>query len=152
MKRLLFLLAIPLAAQTLPNWFGAGTSYDSSQSPHYSSWAAAAFPVSNQAQLYSFTGWQLVWVAGKLTTSTTTGLSTTLKTIKGKSETFTLNALGTGGVSTGAVTTSAFSLGGGGWFTMKNGLTLEVMALQSKTGPAIRPQVLAGLGYSWGGK
>jgi hypothetical protein len=149
---LCFLMKIPnsLGAQSLPNWFGLGTSYDSSQSPHYSTWAAAAFPVSNQAQLYSFTAWQLVFVNKKLTTSTTTGLSTTLKTIKGKSATFELNALGTGGVSTGTITTSAFSLGGGAWIFWPNGFTVEVMGVQSKNANAVRPQVLAGFGYTWG--
>ena len=149
---LILWISAPLIAQQLPNWFGLGSSYDSSQSPHYSSWAAAAFPVSNQAQLYSFTAWQLVFVDKKLTTSTTTGLSTTLKTIKRKSATFELNALGTGGVSTGTITTSAFSLGGGAWVFWPNGFTVEVMGVQSKNANAVRPQVLAGFGYSWGSK
>lgn len=151
-RSIILVLALPLSGQTLSNWFGAGSAYDSAQSPHYSSWAAFAVPMSNQAQLYSFTGWQLTFVNKKLVTATTTGLSTTLKTIKGKAGTFTLNALGTGGVSTGVITTSAFSLGGGGWFSLPNGFTVEVIAVQSKIATATRPQVLIGFGYTWRAK
>ncbi len=141
------LLALPACAQ-LPSWAGAGASYG----PHWSGWAALALPVSQTAQVYSFTMYQALPVTGKVPTlSTTTGAATILRTFSTKTHgTLYVLGLGTAGVSTtSSATTAAFSGGGGGVWRLPSGFTVELFAVQNKTGSGIAPNVLVGGGWTW---
>jgi hypothetical protein len=160
MKLLLTLAALAASmtcAQKLPSWAGAGASYDSSASPHYSAWGAIAIPVSTALGAYSFTVEQPLLVNGKLSTSVTTGIDDILKTLPMGAGVLTVHGIGTLGVattSTGAV--SAFAGGGGLMyeFTKKvwilsAGFTVEAFALQNKAGSSAKPSVLLGIGKTF---
>jgi hypothetical protein len=153
------LLSLTLAAQSpapaLPNFAGVGSIYSTTQSPKWSGWAALGLPVSQTGQVYSFTLYQAVPVTGKVvpTISTTTGLATIMRTFKASRGTLFIIALGTAGVSTSTTaTTGAFAGGGGAFFKMPSGLVLEVVGIQNKAAGSTSPEILAGLGFAWGGK
>ena len=151
MRISLFILSASLCmGQTkLPNWAGFGGEYSTSDSPHFSGWAALAVPVSQPAQIYSFSMYQGLIQQGKLVTSTTAGLGTILKTQQLGSATAYLIGVGTAGVANGTATTAAFS--GGGFLVVhfKRGWTLEAGGLQNKTGAGAKPNLLVGGGFTW---
>jgi len=151
MKYWLYLiLLLPLAAQTkqtLPNWVGAGGSYDSADSPKFSSWVAMALPVSTSQQVYSYSMYQILPVSGHVPTiSTTTGLATIIRQV-GR---VTILGLATAGVATtGTAAVGAFAGGGMGVYRFKSGFTLEAGAIVNKSGGAAKPQYLLGGGWTW---
>ena len=155
MRLLLLFASLSMAAQTkptLPNWAGAGAEYGSSDSPHFSGWAALALPVSTAAQAYSFTMYQAIPAAGHVPTiSTTTGVATILRTIPTKTHgAVYFLGLGTAGAAvTGTATTAAFAGGGGAVWHLPSGFTVEVFAIQNKAGAAAKPNVLLGGGWTW---
>jgi hypothetical protein len=142
----------PAPSSGLDNWAGVGSLYNSAYSPHYSGFAALALPVSSAAQAYSFTLYQAVPVAGKTPTiSTTTGVATILRTIKIQSSTLFLVGLATAGVATSSTaTTGAFAGGGGAFLRFATGFTCELVAIQNKAASSASPELLGGLGYTWG--
>ncbi len=150
------LLGVSCVAQSpapaLQNWAGVGSLYNSSYSPHYSGWAALALPVSTTAQAYSFTLYQAVPVSGKTPTiSTTTGVATILRTFKTSKGTLFIVGLATAGVSTSSsATTGAFAGGGGALWRWLSGLTAQVFGIQNKAANATGPELLGGLGFTWG--
>ena len=130
MKILMLLAGVPLLAQTakLPNWAGAGAMFSN---PGFTAVGAMAVPVVSSAQLYSFTLYQEGFAAGKLTTTTSTGLDECLKTFKVAGGTAMVHVILTFGVTTTTTsTTGTFPYGGGvtwaakGWapgaFVIKN--------------------------------
>ena len=139
-------------ASSLDNWAGAGPLYSSSYSPHYSGWAGLALPVSSTAQAYSFTLYQAVPAIGKVPTiSTTTGVATILRTIKIQDGAIYFIGLATAGVATSSTaTTGAFAGGGGAFLKFATGFTVELVALQNKAAASASPEILAGVGYTWG--
>jgi hypothetical protein len=142
----------PAQSSSLDNWAGAGSLYNSAYSPHYSGWAALALPVRTTAQAYNFTLYQAVPAKGKSPTiSTTTGAATILRTIKLKDGALYFVGLATAGaaVSTSA-TTGAFAGGGGAFLKWPSGLTVEVVAIQNKAAASASPEILVGVGYTWG--
>lgn len=138
----------------LPNWAGVGSIYNSSYSPHYSGWAALALPVSTTAQAYSFTLYQAVPAQGKTPTiSTTTGVATILRSFKTSRGTLYFLGLATAGVATSSTsTTGAFAGGGGALWRWLSGLTAQLFGIQNKAASGASPELLGGIGYTWGGK
>jgi hypothetical protein len=138
----------------LPNWAGVGSLYNSSYSPHYSGWAALALPVSTTAQAYSFTLYQAVPAVGKTPTiSTTTGIATILRQFKTAGGTLYFLGLGTVGAAVSSTaTTGAFAGGGGAVWRWASGLTAELFGIQNKAASSASPELLGGIGFTWGGK
>jgi hypothetical protein len=154
--RLILLLTFSALAwgQELPNWAGAGTQYGASDSPKWSGWAAMALPISQSQSVYSYTEYQAIPVKGKTPTiSTTTGLSTILRTIKIGTKTLYVMGLGTVGAAVSSTaTTGSFSGGGGAWLRWPSGFTAEVIMQQSKAAAPAKPDLAAGFGYTWPNK
>jgi len=150
-KLLPFLFLTLTAAAELPSWAGAGFEYQSA-SPHWSGWGAMAVPVSQTAQVYSFSLQQAIPIKGKVPTlSTTTGLAPIVRSFPTKAHgTLYVVGIGTAGVATTITSvTGAFAGGGGGLFKFPSGFTLEVFAIQNKAGGNAKPNVLAGGGWMW---
>jgi hypothetical protein len=124
--------------------------YASSNSPHFSGWAALALPVSQSAQAYSFTLYQAIPAGKSVTVSTTTGLGTILRTLPTKRGTLYLIGVATAGAATtSTATTGAFAGGGFAVFRFAHGLTIEIGGLQNKAGAAAKPNLLTGAGWTW---
>jgi hypothetical protein len=143
----------PAPSSSLDNWAGVGSIYNSSGSPRWSGYVALAVPVSAAAQVYSFSLDQWTFVDGKLVNSTTTGVATILREFKTRFGTLFVLGLGTAGVSTGSTsTTGAFAGGGGALWRWLSGLTAQLFGIQNKVANAVGPELLGGIGYTWGGK
>lgn len=135
------------AASKLPNWAGAGAMF---ADPGWTGWAALAIPVSTATRAYSFSLYQVIPQAGKLTTSTTTGLSAIIRTIDLKrAGTLTIHGLGTLGVATTSTATTGAFAGGGGAIWAFKGFTFETFFIQNKSGASAKPEILTGFGRYW---
>jgi hypothetical protein len=140
------------ASAPLQNWAGLGTQYGTSDSPHFSGWAALALPLSQSQSIYSYTEYMAIPVKGKPpTTSTTTGLATILRTIHIGDKTLYILGLATAGAAVSSTaTTGSFQGGGGAFLRWTSGFTVEVVVQQSKAAGPAKPEVLAGVGFAWG--
>lgn len=151
MKLALLILSPALLLAQSSGWLGGGSVYTNSSGPKVGAWGALSLPVGT---LQSFTYYQAT-VAGRTPiTSTTTGVADCHWTATLKTSTLRVCVLATIGVSTSSsAAVLAGAMGGLGMWQWESGLTAEVGWLEIKDASgSIRPRIVAGLGWKWGGK
>lgn len=150
MRLALLILSPALLLAQSSGWLGGGSVYTNSSGPKIGAWGALSLPVGI---LQSFTYYQAT-VARTPITSTTTGIADCHWSVAVKTSTLRVCVLATIGVSTSSSAAVLAGAMGGMWmWQWKSGLTAEVgwMEMKDASG-SLRPRIVAGMGYHWGGK
>lgn len=153
MKLALFLLALPLMAQTaikcpVSNWVGLGAGYNPSASPKATGWISEATCISQSQGIYSYSTYEAIPQRNAVPlVSARTGVATVLRQF---GPSVYLLALATAGMAqTGTATTGAFSGGGMLMYRHPSGFTFEAGARILSAGGNQQAVYEVGVGHSW---
>lgn len=134
MRLVLFLtLSLPTFAQMMGKFYATGATFQTASHPELTAWAAIALPLDAKQENWSFSAYSVIPVKGPpitLQTSTTTGLTTQIKTI-GPLHIF---ALGMGGfVTNGKYSGGSGSVGPLGVLPLGRRKTWNILGAYLKT-------------------